>query len=716
MTMNRAPELHFRQVVNVLRRRWRSIACASIIGVSLAGAIGYMIPPRYTAKAQIVIDPPANQGVVIDDAAIETRVEVLMSRSHLQSIQESLPDDLIPEHDRNWLTTWVATLAGTFLKGNNEEEESKGPLSIDEIEKNINAYKERRSRVIAVTFTWPNPNVAAAVANHAVQLYIDEAIEKGRAYQEKTIKSLEERVPKAREEVESVEARLQSYRGTYGASEANRINLIDQQIADLYRQLALARSDLVSRQTQLTTLRELQQREDGTPSLIEALHDPFLKQLYPGTLDQANPDREEGPLQAEQAGDAQTSGERQQGARGRIEQSVEKILLRLTGDVDLFDARVRNLQQRLTTLQNASNKAREPEMQLRELQREATASAEAYQNLLRRVQDLREQSAFQPDTRIVSLASAPEHPSSLNPILFTLPALVLSFVFGGMAAVVFEKLDQTIRSEKDVNDTLGLPCIGLIPQLKGLGKLRPYQYLRQHPFAPFTEAIRSLTVSTLKQSWNENKTKAILVTSSAAGEGKTALAISLAAYAALLKQRVLLIDLDLRNPGILAELKGESNGGILEVLQGRAPEEIVKHHDELGIDYLPLPSKSVDPLALLANNKVPDLLAQLREKYDCIIIDSAPLLGVTESRLLISAVDEVVFAIRWGNTKREVAQNALNAVRYLEPLGRDLAYRVSVVITRVDIKKHARYRYGDIGETLGHLSPQSSVSALERAR
>ena len=125
----------------------------------------------------------------------------------------------------------------------------------------------------------------------------------------------------------------------------------------------------------------------------------------------------------------------------------------------------------------------------------------------------------------------------------------------------------------------------------------------------------------------------------------------------------------------------------------------------MGFDYLPLSRNSVDPVAILASERVPDLLRQLKESYDCVVIDSAPLLSATEARLLASMVDEVLFAVKWGSTRREVAQNALRLLRHSAFGENDLRDVTSAVITQVDLKRHARYRYGDFCESLLHVKP-----------
>jgi len=277
--------------------------------------------------------------------------------------------------------------------------------------------------------------------------------------------------------------------------------------------------------------------------------------------------------------------------------------------------------------------------------------------------------------------------------------MVLALIGAGLLAILLEQLDGTLRTERDVTDALGISCIGVIPQFtRRPGKLRPHQLIPQDE--RYTEAIRSVVAAALQLVNPQKSAKTFLVTSSVPGEGKTTLAISFAVYAARIQRRVLLIDLSFRHPSIASALGEPADGGILHVLQGRPLAELIRAAPGLGFDYLPLSRDSADPVATLASERVPKLLRQLEGSYDCVVIDSAPLLSATEARLLASMVDKVLFAVKWGSTPREVAQNALGLLRRS-----DLRDAVTAVITQVDLKRHARYRYGDFSENLLRVKP-----------
>ena len=676
MNTQQATGLHVRQLINLLRRRWKLIIMAVGVAVGLAGTIWFFFPPRYTATAQVIVDPP--RGIsgagepstpgVLDDAAVQTHAAALLSQRHLRRVFDSLVREQGPGPKERQGVLFV------------EE------FSIDTFTDRINAFKDTRSRMVGITYTSTDPAFAAAVANRSVELYLETLTERNLADRNEALRSLSKQIPLVRAEVVRADAALQSYRIKHGFTEESRTDSVDQQLIDLNRQLAVARSDLAERHARPNTLRIGQ------------------------TTDQSQ----------------------------------------LAEESSSLETRARQLERRIAILQDASTEVREPEARQRELQREATAFAQLYDGLVQRKKAILEEGNVQPDVRVLSSAPIPTRPSSFNPLLFIPPAMVLALIGAGLLAVLLEQLDGALRTERDVTDAVGISTIGVIPKLTRRRKLRPHlliprairsvvaaarqlanhvthavgissigvipQPARRRKLCPhklipqdarYTEAIRSVVAAALQLANPQKSPKTFLVTSSVPGEGKTTLAISFAVYAARIQRRVLLIDLSFRHPSIASELGGEipAGGGILDVLKGRPLAELIRAAPGLGFDYLPLSRDSADPVATLASEQVPKLLRQLKESYDCVVIDSGPVLSATEARLLASMVDKVLFAIKWGSTRREVAQNALGLMRRSAFGGDDLRDTITAVITQVDLESHARYRYGDFSENLLHVKP-----------
>jgi succinoglycan biosynthesis transport protein ExoP len=601
-------ELHFTQVAAILRRRSPLILTIAGIGTVLAIVVGLLIPPKYTATAQLVIEAPAGSaaerapGVSVMDESIDTHVTLLSSRDHLQRVIDSLlqdpefrpaarasadpeptlgagggaPQSVALDHQAG--STATETMGLNELKrrlniwlGVFRRSGSTAVPPLEEFERNTRAIQERRSRVISVAFTSTSPEKAAAFANRIVQLYVDRLTEQKQASASREMARLDERIAEAKYETE------------------------------------------------------------------------------------------------------------------RAGVAVQKAI-----------------QQRHGSEQNAISEEREADGQLRELLRHAGTSAQLYDSLLRRRKEMRDrQETVAPGVGIHVLAGVPNRPSSHNPILFIFPAFIVLAIGAGWLAVVLEQLDRGLRSEQETGDALGISCIGLVPLLPRTHAIRPYQYLLTEPFSAYAEAIRS-AVATLGLAAGSARTcKVVLISSSVPGEGKTTLALSLAAYLGMLGRRVLLLDLSSGQGSPLGEFDDAAERGIADLpLQNRLTAQLIRRVAEAGLDYLPIAGYRLDPLVLFAREQMQRLVRQLRESYDCVIIDGPPVLGSVEARLLSSIVDKLLLVVKWGSTRREVAQNALSLLRDSGCLDKDRSDLAIAIVTQVDLKRHARYRYGDVGEFL----------------
>ena len=607
-----APELHIHHLFGILARRWVLIVATVLFGAFLAGAAATLIPPKFTARAQIVVEPEQAESIgtaavrpaSVDASAIDTQITMLAARNHLRTVLASLADDpaftgSAPEQQSSPASTTPKqsgttirmpdifaelhnTATGALAYVRKWIGQETGLPDFHEFERTLRIDQERQSRIISVRYTSKSAVQAATAANRVVELYVGAQAQKLRQASQSELAALDIRIAKTENALEKAETAIQ-------------------------QKLAIT---------------------DYT-------------------------------------------------ATGQSETAP-----------------------------------------LRKLQREVTETAQLYVTLLARQKQLRsQQGTTETSVRVLALAEPPGRPSSADAKYFVLPAIILSLIGGSVLAVTRERFDRTLRSERQVHGALGIPCSALVPKLSWIHKFRPHDYLLRKPFSPYAEAYRSIWAS-LQFAAQQQPLQIVLVSSSVRGEGRTTLATSLATYAAHSLPRVILIDLDFRHPAVAPALKLEANNGLLDLIETDCPvDDIVQHVPELKLDVLTVSGYSIDPVTIFADGKLHNTLQELRNHYDLIIIDGPPLLGVAEAGLLASLADTVLFAVKWGVTRSDVAQNAVRELQTLGWSDRTIAERVRAVVTHVNLKRHASYKYGDAVELLvrrGHNSgPTQAAPALK---
>jgi capsular exopolysaccharide synthesis family protein len=237
-----------------------------------------------------------------------------------------------------------------------------------------------------------------------------------------------------------------------------------------------------------------------------------------------------------------------------------------------------------------------------------------------------------------------------------------------------------------------------VPQVKTNDACRPHQYPARKPRSAYAEAIRAVHVS-LQFAQLDRPPRVVLVTSSLPGEGKTTLALSLAASAAAAGHQTIIIDLDLRHPSVRpAAGQPLTAPGIVELVTGDAKLEDVVYRDPVqpNLDMITVRRNPINPCDVLASKQLAQLIAKLRSKYKLVVLDMPPILGITDAKIAMHLADAVLFVVRWGRTKTEVAENGIAALRDCR------APVAGAVLTQVDLGAHAKGAYGDAATYYGN--------------
>jgi succinoglycan biosynthesis transport protein ExoP len=564
-----------------------------------------------------------------------------------------------------------------------------------------------QSRVLAIRFTATSPNLAAQVANTIVDVYIEDQLESSYAASERATEWLRERSEQLRGQSQALDARVEQFRRENGLVASDNDTSNEAQYENLTRNVAEARSELVDLRARSRQLNEIVARGDTSAFVGETASQGITASLRTRYLDTL---RTYNNLVA-------TLGEdhSQTLRRERELNELEALMFEeVKRSATVLENEVEVLRERLVGLEEAQQEAaarlgtdNEVLLQLRELERGAETVRDLYTSFLQRYQQsLQQQEIPVVQARILNPARPAGAPSAPNASRAVFLSVLLGLMVAGALIALRELRDNKLRSEDQVRNVLGMEFLGGLTLLKGakrkrarkeVGKLDPdrreillpemLQYAKSKPLSNFAETLRTAKMSvTLRQS-DDTVAPVVGVLSCFPGEGKTTTAANFASLLADQGARVMLIDGDMRNPGLTRALEREFDKGLVDILLDQKDwREIYQASPETGLHVIPnTKGRVVHTAELLGGDQMRRLIAALRGEYDYVIIDLPPLGPVVDARALLDRLDGVFFVAKWGDTNIDAIQKVLR----MDPRVQHKSY--GAFLNMFDVKKAAAY-------------------------
>lgn len=350
---------------------------------------------------------------------------------------------------------------------------------------------------------------------------------------------------------------------------------------------------------------------------------------------------------------------------------------------------LRPLRQMEATLSAQLDRQSADMVTLGQLRLEAEASRAIYEHFLARLKEASVQRGVQTaDARLLSPAEVPARPATPSATLATALAALLALIAASTRALVREAMAETMRSSEILEATAGYGVIGEIPKIPRLREGGLADHVHRRPGCHAAEALRHLR--TTLYHGNAAAPGVLLVTSSAANEGKSSLSRALAHSLSGIGKRVLLIEADIRRRPLRRRRRNAERPGLLSVLDGKASlGKAVFRDDTLGIWVLPGETAQANTADVLSSRQMDSLIKTARQNYDVIIIDTPPVLAVPDTKLIGRSADAVLFAVAWDRTRRGPLRQALKA---LETMNIPVA---GLVMTQIDAQAARRYGLQD---------------------
>jgi capsular exopolysaccharide synthesis family protein len=691
----------------VFRRRFGLFLAAFLATVAMVVIVTFQLTPLYDATARLVINSSETQaldyssiiaGISPDAAAVDTEVEVILSRKAAAAVADELDLWTDPEFgvDPEAEEGLLSRLVPGQLKGEEPDLALVRQRTIDRLLAATDAERAGITYAIVVTATSEDPQKATAIANAFAERYLTDQLDQKFETYERVNTYLAGAVEKSREELRAAEDAVEAYRTETGLLSAEGTLLSEQQVSDLQAQLIVQEADLAERRAKLTTVERRLALGAGAGSISAVLQSAVIADLRGKQADltrrRAELETRYGPLHPEVQNVEQEAAE----LEAQIETETARIVSALENEVRVAENRVGTLRSRIRELEDELATDNVELVRLRELEREADVARMNWQAVRTRSREsLQLADLAEADARIADPATMPVRPAFPDKVLNLALGVLLGLGAGGLAVSLAEIFDQGVRTAADVERQLGTGLVSMVPELSPakLGEARPEDYVADKPLSAFAESYR--TIRSALALTGEADSRVVAVTSAVSGEAKTVSALALARIAALSGDKVVIIDCDLRRRVLSAAFEGEAGDdsrGLAEVLAGAVPLRAAIRKDHLtSLDVLPVAEDRSGLGDLFGGRRFPALLGRLREAYDLVVLDTAPLTAVAETRLAVQAADATILCVRWKETPAALARSAAKVLAETStPL-------VGAVLTRVDQRAQAGYGYEGSG-------------------
>ena len=680
----------------VMRWKW---LIAAIIGASVVVGLilSLLMTPQYSAKVRIEISREQKnvtnvQGLEAAEASrnnlefYNTQWALLEARSLAERVARELRlatrDDFYAAHgvepvdgdggDAN------SSLRSAALRQKREQQVVN--LLLD----HIAISPIRGSALVDVGYTSASPELSAMIANKWTQQFILASMDRrfastsdARTFLEGRLNELRIRLEQSEREAVNFAARrniVQVNRTAEGGGGEGQTTLASMNLSLLNAELARATAQRVTAESRMN---------GGGRATAESISSPTLASMrakraetaadYAKMLVQFEPEYPPAVALKEQIAVLDRSIEREEGRIGGARASEYNEALKRERDLK---GRVEALKSRLTEQERDG-------IQYQIYLREADTNRQLYESLLQRYKEIGVAGVAANNIAIIDAAKPPQEPSSPNLPLNLALALIAGIGLAGLATLALNQIDEGLRNPSDVNRAIQLPLLGSVPDVEDGSTLD----LLRDPKTALSEAYFSIQ-SNIAFSTDHGVPRSLMVTSTRPAEGKSTSSFALATILARSGRRVLLIDADMRAPSLAGFVGLPNDRGLSNYLAGEDEWQNLLHHNGPTTPAYMLAGPTPPSAAeLLSSERLPKLIGLLGERFDHIVIDSPPILGLADAPLLSRAVEGVVFVVESDGVPVRGIRQALARLRAAH------ARIFGVVLTKLH-QRHAGYGYG----------------------
>jgi succinoglycan biosynthesis transport protein ExoP len=716
------------RVVDIVRRQWPLIA--TILAGTLTLIIVYLLTatPMYTANARILMDTRQTQvldkdsgvtNALIDPGFVDSQVEILNSDDLILSIVRRLKLTDDPEFNGSepgLIPLVIGKVLSLFSSDGPPSKERIERGAVEAIQKNLKVERVLTTYVLSVSFRSKSAEKAAQITNAISDAYMVGALEAKYQSTKRAGEWLQQRSAELREQATASDRAVQTFKAQNNIVGTSRGLMSEQQLTDVNTQLIQARAATAEAKARLDRIEAISDKDLAQPTVTDALSNTVITRLRAQYLDLAAQYADWSSRYGKTHQASVNLANRMEEMRKAIADEVRRIADSYRSEYEIAKSRETSLEDNMKGLVAQAGSTAQAQVKLRDLESAADTYRNLYNNFLEKLQQATQNQSFPiSEARIISTAVKPDKKSSPKTVLFLIGGVIGGLCFGFGAAFSRELLSDVLRTPGDVEDELGVKCLGVLPDIRPAApvvqKARALlpgdvssekekesslsHYVVDHPFSRFAETLRNIKVS-IDVARLTRDVKVIGIVSSLPKEGKTTVAANFGHLTALTGHRTLLIDGDLHTRSLTRELAPSATTGLVEVLKDpRSLGHHIKRSQETGLDFLPsfVISRMVNSADVMASKAMADMLMVMRENYDYIIIDLAPVMPVTDAKAVSHLLDAMVYVIEWGRTTRSALQESMSSSESIQKklLGAVLNRANPKMLKRIEAYKGSHY-------------------------
>lgn len=701
-------EIHILDRLATVFRHLRLIGAVFCVVVVLGAIQSFSTTPRYRAQATVLIQDERSVAVSLNPNAasyyedpepyFRTQFQILQGRALAMRVVKrlNLAERGIPSAEPGGPVAVIAAaraaVARAFRTVRAAEPPAGAPAAAIDKETaataaflgGITVFPITGTRLVEVTYDSVDPAFAATAVNTLAEEYVQQNLDLKLRDVEGTLEWLQQQLDKQKEKLEAAERAMSQYRsGQDALSLDSSQNIIVAQLTQLNDAVTRAKTTRLEKQAQFDQIRGLDGSSPDVDSFPAVAGNPTVQSLKARLTGLESERAKNAGVQGPQNPNMIRLSDEIASVRRELQAEKNKVLEGIRSDHRQAVANENGLIQALEEQKRRSVQLDSKSVNYTLLEREAQSERDIYQSLLQQEKSLRVvRNSRANNIQLMDRAEVPTSPYQPDHRRDLFMSIVLGLALGLGLAFGIEYLDDTIKTPDEVTGRLRLPLLGLVPAVRG-GAM---PLLREQTPHDFGEAFRSLRTSLVFANASSGA-RLIGVTSSQPLEGKTMTACNLAMVLAFGGARVLLIDADMRRPGVHRPMGVPNDNGLSHVLTGQSRiRDVVQTAGEPNLFIITAGHTPPNPSELLSSDRMRQLLEKLGQgPFDWIIIDTPPVLAVTDAVILAPYVTSFVFVIGAEMTRRAHVQRAVETLRGAQPAS------IAVVLNRVDFDRNKYY-------------------------